>query len=1398
MSSPSAEFSSNIPDSTMLWLTSPNAIMQSLMDAADPDLYAYKDPFAVDDVTPSPAILRELVGFYIQYMHPIHGLVDPQAPDFWTRLDLPMEPKVASIVYAMCTIGAIFKSSTPSPGIRDDLVYEFYRRTWTLKDERPRDIVTIQTILIMHSFFDLTSQVDEANSSFRLMAEIADEIELGAHVLELTHREKLSKEDILVRNTWRLFVWNEVMGFMISKQSSKVVPTKDLSNSALDVRLDEVPGSKTPIAEVVHYHLGNLFKIFQSITRIKLPMSPRDLHAVTNILDAFTAWHNGLPKHLRGPGSRTTFASGKGTVSPSAYTLDLYFRLGHILLLNSLPSSVRSSPTGLGPRRESPLRILATCANGITATVGDLIKEPELRNYCMAHGLRCLAEAAMLQLANSKEIDPAISTPAKVNFMKTLWCIRQFNFALPLDVLNLTLAPFDTVGKIPSSSSNQDIAQMELSKEAFRPRTSSVSSVSMESPVFFAPPRAKRDISLASDYSSSTTSAQEGSHPTIYEADEPDTKHVIRVAPVSPLQDGAAASLLALSLESPTTLQSRETTALACSRPPEGPLDGVEVLTSQTQLLARDEYEGDRSRSSSISVLSLRTESPTAHLVSFSDVQSHPVTGQRSSLPPPTRREPADSHSLHIQDYRPPSDTHPHPLSPRQSRADLQRPLYHRSTNTFPPLHLESSRTSHDGHHRRGAPAHDDGYHSRAPMVLPSSSSTGSAWPSELPGTELYGPGRSFHFEGDSDLPRSDQQRPPNFPSTSSAYGAPVSHDRDFMTGSSRSLLASERQDTSSTQYGRHGESHQHGQTLWKSASEHSNQTSGSHTRPKEHDQRSPRETRHLREIGPQSNTGREMDTYRTQQQVSEFHDPPSSRRHGHHHPSHHLDPRLAGEQDPRRMFSSAQHTDSYSSSGVATIASHLSPEYAERALAQGVTSFPADRRRELPLGSQDPASPPSHRLDPDIIHTRLEFETRMEEQARLRHHHQQQQRHHAYHRHSIDESVMSLSADSARTPLEPLNRGDVTKMGLYEQESSQSVVDMSSPPWSISPQSTAARPIAMPSSRTGSRRSSAVVWQESPRFREALSRDRGTGSGSEEPFLSGGGSSSQDKGSKSSEARSELTPSVHAGRKRPSVSMYANAGDEEAAPPRSRSGGTVTDSGQAYMQRRPDSGPNVPLESGSVSSYRAVATYHLNPLHQDGQGGSRLSERRQGGTTHAIERQEQGVGLGLSGITPPMGHAQPEFLRDQQQQPPLGSEQHPPADYHRQYRSTEHSQQGRPLERHQPYPLYRPMYPPPPPSRSQQDDVRLYRSQEISPSYDPALSSHSRPQHRSMPIPHAVRLIQSISQPLAQQEWPPIDPRPVVLGPPTSRSDIHADADETTSSGYSDLIRDPVRRKFR
>lgn len=938
--------------------------------------------------------------------------------------------------------------------------------------------------------------------------------------------------------------------------------------------------------------------------------------------------------------------------------------------------------------------------------------------------------------------------------------------------------------------------------DTFRPRTSSVSSVSMESPVFSAPSRAKRDISLASDYSSSTTSVQEGPHPTIFEADEPDTKQTSRAAPVSPLQDGAAASLLALSLESPTTLQSLATTALTYSRPPEGPLDGAEVLTSQTHSLSRDEYEGDRSRSSSISALSLRTESPGARFASFTDVQSYPVTSQRSPLPPSARRENADSHSIHVQDYRPPSDTHPHPLSPRQSRSDLQRPVYHRSANTFPPPAQEGSWASHDNHRHRRAPALDDGYQSRVSVTLPPSSTTiRPEWHSELPGPEAYGPGRLCHYERDSALTRSDQQRPPVFPPTPSTYGAPIPHDGAFTVGSSRSLLASERQEASSTQYARHEESHQHGVPLWKPASDHSNHHSGSYPRLKEHDQRSPRETRHLREIRPQSNTGRDMGTFRTQQQLSDFQDQPSSRSHGHNHPSRYLDSRVAGEKDPRRpSFSSAQHADIYHSAEVATAATHMSPEYASRALAQGAPPLPAERRREVPYDVQDPASPSSCRQDPESVRARLEFESRMEEQARLRHHQQQQQHqqheqhhHHQYHsyrRHSVDESMAGQSATPARVPIEQSSRGEVMKMGIPEQESSQSAADMSSPQWSISPQSTVARPIAMPGSRTGSRRSSTVIWQESPRFREALGRDRGTGSSSEEPFLGGG--SGQDKSSVSSEGRAELTPLLVAGRKRPSVSMYAVIGDEEAVNlPRSRVGGTLEDPGQAYVHRGPDSGTGVQVESGSAS--RAAVAYSLDPLYQDGQGSSRHLERGQSSGTHAIEQHEQGVGLGLSGITPPLRYTLPEFPRHQH---PLG--EHSPVEYHRQHRS-EHPQhhQGRTVERHQPYPLYRPMYHPSPPHSQQ--DVRLYHSHEISASYG-ASSSHSHQQTQrpvSMPIPHPLGS-QPIPQPLTPLplEWSATDTR--ALGPQTSRSDDYVDADETLSSGYSELIRDPVRRKYR
>ncbi|KAF9919619.1 hypothetical protein FBU30_010730 [Linnemannia zychae] len=1308
--SPQIEHSSNTGDPAMIWLTSPNAIMQSLIEAADPDLYAYKGPLPSDDVSPSPAVLRELVGYYLQYMHPIHGLVDPQAPDFWTRLDYAMEPQVASIVYAMCTIGAVYKSSTPSPGVRDELIYEFYRRTWTLKDERPRDIVTIQTILIMQSFFDLTCQVDEANSSFRLMAEIADEIGLGTHVLELARREKLTKEDILVRNTWKLLVWNEVMGYMISKQSNKVIPTKDLSSVALDVRPEEAPTLKATIADTVYYYLGNLFKIFQSITRIKLPMSPRDLHAATHILDAFTTWHNSLPKHLRGPSPRTNFSSGRGTISPSAYTLDLYFRLGHILLLNSLPSSVRSSPTGLGPRRESPLRILATCANGITATVGDLIKEPELRNYCMAHGLRCLTEAAMLQLANSKELDPAISTPAKVNFMKTLWCIRQFNFSLPVHILNVTLAPFDTAGKLPSSSSHQDIAQPELSKAGlFRPRTSSVSSVTMDSPVFSAPSRIKRDISLASDHSSSTTSAREGSHPTIFETDEADSKRTSKVTAASPLQDGATTSLLALSLESPTPLQNHTSTALTFTRAPEGVSEGIEVTTSQSLSFLRDDYEGDRSRSSSISVLSLKNESPTAHLVSFTDVQSYPVTNQHSSLPLSARRDYIDPHSPQAQEYRSLVDLHSHPPSPHQTRTDIDQFFAHPSTNIIPTT--EGTWTSYDSHIYREAHIHDDGYSPRTPATLPLFTSAGPRWPSDLYDTDSHSPRRSFLYEGDSSMTVTDHLRTSTFQLSPSVHGdsiARISNDKTANSGSTRSLPASERQGAS-IPYPRHDLPYQYGAPN-RLPSTHSH-SSHSYPHPKEYEHQHFKEMR-LRETQSYGDIGHDIGTYRAKQPVSEIQNPPSRLHSRQYQIGHDFDPKDFDEQDTRRQLMSRQHSEQY--------------------LSDGVTLFSGDREREVPIGYQDILLSPSHHQRSEKSNTRLVADVHIEDHTRIGHQYQSSVPHHyTYHRHLIDEDMVSKSSGPSFISMKQPNRGsgDVIKTNSLEQKLSHSNADVGSPQGPISPQSATSRPLGMSSSRSNSRRSSAVIWHDSPNIREGH-RERGSGSGPEAPLF--------------------------AGRKRSSVSMYGTIGDEENA--RNR-GNALVDSGQ------------------DVS-------------YQDGPGYPRLSERRVS-SVHGMERHEQGVGLGLSGITPPVRYAQPDFPRDQHV---ANSESI--LDYQNQYWQ-DNAPPGRPSSERFPYPQYRSVHPSAPPLNIHtQHDARYFQSQE-STGYD-SRTQHQRiitaPPHPPRP-PTPPSMIYP-SQMVQHPEWhSTIDTHP--LGPHDSRSK-GVDFGEDKTLEYSEIIRDPVRRKYR
>ncbi|KAG0200775.1 hypothetical protein BGX28_006236 [Mortierella sp. GBA30] len=612
-----------------------------MIEATDQSAFAYKDSVGPDEPCPDPGTMRPLIELYMRYLHPTHYLVDDKVPDFWTRLERPMEPGVASIVYAMCTIGAVFKS-IPGSGCIDGQVQEFYRRTCAAQDGRPQDIITIQTYLIIHTFFVLTLQADEANKSFKLALDIAENIKLGEAVQKLRSKDRLSPGEAIVRNTWKLLIWNETFASMNLAQSRKLDPMKDLSSRALDARPEEVPTARSSVAETMNYHFGSLFKVFQRVTKIKLPMSPRDVHAVNSMLDELTSWHCSLPRFLRSNSSRSQSTIGTGAISPYAVTLDLYYRLGHILLLNNLPHSIRSSPTGLGPRRESPLRILATSANSITATMGDMIKDPDLSPYCLAHGVRCLTEAATIQLSNSKESDPAISTPAKINIMKTLWCIRQFNFTVPVDVLSAVLEPYDSVSKGSSSThKNEKDRTHSMTVDISWPRTPSVSAMSVESPTSSIPSRGGREFSMASDYSSSAASTREGSHLTIYELDEVDRERPFRLQ-ASPSQDGAAASLLALSLESPTgtirpgvpfdNYAAESGGGPVFARDVQGPAKGDDVMGSGYQstesltkqlhgLPSREELADERHSMSSISVPSPRTSTNANDPHSMQDAQ---------------------------------------------------------------------------------------------------------------------------------------------------------------------------------------------------------------------------------------------------------------------------------------------------------------------------------------------------------------------------------------------------------------------------------------------------------------------------------------------------------------------------------------------------------------------------------------------------------------------------------------------------------------------------------------------------------------------------------------------------------------------------------------------------------
>ncbi|KAF9378404.1 hypothetical protein CPB97_009595 [Podila verticillata] len=495
----------------------------------------------------------------------------------------------------------------------------------------------------MVPFYAVSNQEEEGQKAYSRSYNVAEKIQLGDAAMRLSTQEKLSAKDVEIRNAWRSLVWLETIANLTLLRSGPIELSKDLAGASLVPRPEEVPTSKTSIADTFAYHLCNLMKLFQSISKIKLPMSPRDVHAVTSILDSFGAWHSALPKSLRAHSSKGV-SSSKSPFSPHAAILDLYYRLGQILLLNNLPQSTRSSPTGLGPRRESPLRTLATCANGITATIGDLLKSADLKNYCLSHGVRCLTEAATIQMANTRESDPSISTPAKVNLMKTLWCIRQINFGLPADKLSAILDSFDaSKATAPEADIESRDIRVSLSRRSVssRPRTSSISAMSLDSPQLSTMSLAKRATSQTSDqdFAASDGSMLEG----LARA---------RSQLASPTHDISASSLLSLSLESPSAARrSLPLAGLAGLQVEpldrEAPyrvreyllsrrdqiLEGGQEQDEDIKLSGRDSRLADRSRSSSFSVFSPRTESSTSSMVSMSEVQSsrptfQPVTTQ--------------------------------------------------------------------------------------------------------------------------------------------------------------------------------------------------------------------------------------------------------------------------------------------------------------------------------------------------------------------------------------------------------------------------------------------------------------------------------------------------------------------------------------------------------------------------------------------------------------------------------------------------------------------------------------------------------------------------------------------------------------------------------------------------
>ncbi|ORZ27869.1 hypothetical protein BCR41DRAFT_367422 [Lobosporangium transversale] len=737
----------------------PNVILQSLIQAADPDSCIAKGSPIPDEPTPNPEVMRELIQLYLRYSHPIHRIVNDQDPDFWPRLYDRLTPEAASIVYAMCTVGALYRNRPPGAENLDEMVGYFYRRTIAVHETRSEDIISIQTMLILQNFLVITLRSEECAKFLGRMLKIANDIRLAETVQKIASQPTMSPEDVVVRNTWRLLIWTEIMGNMLSLNNGPVDPMKDLTNAYLDARPEEMPSSKLSSGEIAYYHFGCLLKIFQSITRIRLPMSAGYLYPVTTTLDALANWHNSLPKHMR-VNPRT---GGAAALSSHASNLDLYYRLGHIVLLNNLPQSVRSSSTGLGPRRDSPLRMLATFANGITATVGDIVMEPDLRNFSIIIGMRCLTEAATIQTANSKEPDPAISTPAKVNLMKTLWCIRQFNFAVTSKAIGGILTSFDLAAKqasVPQTANTLVCLQ---------------TAIPTDSPTLPGPSHNRREHSLASDYTSSTASTRERSYMTSYEIDDAGNPDKER-----PSRDSATAPTV--TLESPITGQHRSNIPMPGSTSQSA--GGVTDSSTKTNHRVVD---GDRSRSSPVLMFSPKLESPGG-------AASTATSGSRSPMPPPpqatydrsqsntqygqdhnqpyhSRRAPETIPQRHYLDGHGSSQTNEHVSNPRASawpqphRSDgtdgqdyfdsshqqqhnqIKRPTGpqppHLSTATLPP---NSSHPYQQSSHTPLSDASDIGAHHHG-------FSTGYSRPSSSPSTSSHGnysrPPRSNRVEID-------------------------------------------------------------------------------------------------------------------------------------------------------------------------------------------------------------------------------------------------------------------------------------------------------------------------------------------------------------------------------------------------------------------------------------------------------------------------------------------------------------------------------------------------------------------------------------------------------------------------------------------------------------------------